>query len=215
MSENEAKSPLGKKIQNITSITLIAFSVTIAASAVVISLGDAKPNASASASPKKSVETGALAMLHNAINNSIAKLGSTGYVQVTQKTGKRVFFDPSYKGEYQVAAKDGVGGTPYVEGSMFEVIPVTLLEDLFSRENDFKVTQKGDIFTVAHTDTAANGTAIVEYRVTDGLIVSATVRDHIGKKNELKVLTICHYGLDREAKTDLVYANKHQTFGHD
>lgn len=146
--------------------------------------------------------------------NSIAALGSTGFVQEVLPSGKRVFFNPSYSGETLIAARDSATSKPYVLGSLM-LIPFDLLSQLDGKPDAIEVSSRGNIFTVAHVDTVANGTAINEYEIVGGVIQSKTVRDHIGKKNEISSKTACHYGLDKAAIADLDYANKHVVFGHD
>jgi hypothetical protein len=198
--------------------TSVLAAAVIAGTAVVVTTPpnpNPKPSMQASQAVGSSSGEEAKTALRAVVDASIAKLGSTGWVQVQVKTGKRVFFDPTYEGEYKVAAKGTPDGNPFVHGSMFEVIPFDLMDKLERTPEDLSVTVRGDTITVKNVDTAANGTAFTEYKIADGLIVSATIRDRVGAKNELKDVTQCHYGLDSVAKSDLIYANENQSFGHD
>lgn len=175
---------------------------------------NAKPNSTTSPSSTKGI-TGAATELRRIVDASIATLGTTGWVQVNEGTGKRVFFDPSYKGEYKVAARESKTSEPYVEGSMFEVVPFELMDLLERTPQELKVSKTNDIFMVSFVDSMAKGTAVTEYKIENGLIVSKTIRDHVGKSNEVHSLVSCHYGLDAQAKADLDFANQHQIVGND
>jgi hypothetical protein len=200
----------------------IVISITLALVFAVVLVFAIGPNADLNQSrPAKSssavtpASEGAVE-LRRAVDASIALLGSTGWVQVNEITGKRVFFNPAYEGQYQVAAKDDEASKPYVMGSMFEVVPFELMDILTRTASEITVTKKGDVFIVANRDNVAKGTAVTEYATRNGVIVSKTIRDHIGKKNELNVVVTCNYGLDPQAKSDLIYANTHQqNGGHD
>ncbi len=159
---------------------------------------------------------GAALELRAIVDASIARMGTNGYVQENLKTGARVIFDPTYKGEYQFVGQVSEKAKAAVHGSGFETYPFALMEQLELTYEDITVTKTGDLFVVKQKDTAADGTAFTEYQVKDGVIIGATIRDRVGAKNELKDVNVCYYGLDKAAKEAVVWANEHQsTGGHD
>jgi hypothetical protein len=154
--------------------------------------------------------------LRQVVDATVAKLGATGWTEVNTSTNEVIVFDPSSKLEYQIATytpKSSNKGS--VLGSVM-IGPFDLMMNLEERTEDFKVYETEAGFGLKYIDTLENGTSVTEYEVQDGVMISATVRDRIGKKNELNVVTQYFYGLDNAGKKALVYANNHiEQGGHD
>lgn len=211
---------MGENLYRAVIVTCATLSVTLCSAVLFSTSRDATaPYSSPDTSPspaKEATTEDASSELRRIVDASVAKLGSTGWVQENPKTGKRVFFDPLGINGGKIAARDSKTSKPYLQGSMFEVVPFELMGLLERTPEDIKVTKDGEVFTVAYRDVMAKGSAFFEYQVQSGVIVSKTIRDRVGQKNELNVLIVCRYGLDETAKADLLYANNNpQVGGHD
>lgn len=171
-----------------------------------------KQTPTSSASSDKSAHS----RLRDVVDATVAKLGTTGWTEVNTSTKEVIVFDPSSKLNYQIASyKPGSSYKPTVLGSIM-IGPFELMWKLEEDMDDYKVYETSEGFGLKWVDTAENGTSVTEYEIKDGVLVSATIRDRIGKKNELNVLTKYFYGLDTSGKQALDYANQHlQEGGHD
>jgi ABC-type antimicrobial peptide transport system permease subunit len=166
-----------------------------------------KPNANSSE---------ALTELRQVVDASVAKLGKTGWTEVSHVAHKITIFDPSSDLKYQTAEYyTQPKQDAYVLGSV-DIVPFNLMQRLEEESQDYVVYKTATGLGVKYKDTVSNGTSVTEYEVSGGVLVSQVVRDRIGQKNELKAQTDFFYGLDSAGHAALVWANNHiSTGGHD
>jgi len=195
-------------------IILTALAVLLLVGAVIApQLGSGTPAANIKKSPNSNAASQAL---RKAVDLTVARLGQTGWTEVNHQAKTVTVFDPSSKLEFQIAQY--VTKPPQkaeVLGSAM-IAPFRLME-LLEEDSDsyaFYATEKG--YGMKFKDTLNNGTSATEYEVEDGVLRSLSVRDRIGQENELNARTDFYYGLDKEGKKALSWANSHiSRGGHD
>jgi hypothetical protein len=201
--------------------TPIKFAIAFLALALLLLVGfvltTSQPNAKNETSSSSAVDAeSAFNKLRQAVDATVAKLGTTGWTEINKSTKEVIVFDPSSKLDFQIASYTPKSSyKPSVLGSV-RIGPFDLMSKLEEATSDYIVYETESGYGIKYVDVTENGTSVTEYEIQDGVLISATVRDRIGKKNELNVVTLYFYGLDEEGLEALNYANNHlPEGGHD